>query len=76
MFAPQLCRYNVPYKLFFKRPILRTYLQLPFKIYLVMREQNVSTNSKNPQTPTESENKLAAVIAVVSLIILLACVFK
>lgn len=42
-----------------------------------MRDQNVSTNnSKNPQTPTESENKLAAFIAVVSLIILLACVFK
>ncbi len=61
---------------FLERPILRTYLQLPFKFNLIMREQNVSTNSKNPQTPTESENKLAAFIAVVSLIILLACVFR
>jgi hypothetical protein len=42
-----------------------------------MRDQNVSTNnSKRQQTPTESENKLAAFIAVVSLIILLACVFR
>jgi hypothetical protein len=41
-----------------------------------MREQNVSTTgSKNPPAP-ESENSLAAVIAVVSLIILLACVFR
>jgi hypothetical protein len=42
-----------------------------------MREQNVSTTgSKNPPTAPESENSLAAVIAVVSLIILLACVFR
>jgi hypothetical protein len=42
-----------------------------------MREQNVSTTgSKNPHNAPESENSLAAVIAVVSLIILLACVFR
>jgi hypothetical protein len=41
-----------------------------------MREQNVSTGSKNPPIAPESENSLAAAIAVVSLIILLACAFK
>jgi hypothetical protein len=41
-----------------------------------MREQNVSTGAKKQHTSSESESNLAAVIAVVSLIILLACVFK
>ena len=41
-----------------------------------MRTQNVSTNSQNPNNAPEPENKLAVVIAVASLIILLACVFK
>jgi hypothetical protein len=42
-----------------------------------MREQNVTTHgSKNPQTLPESESSLAAVIAVVSLIVLLVCVFR
>jgi hypothetical protein len=40
-----------------------------------MREQNVTTGSKNPHSVPDPESSLAAVIAVVSLIILLFCVF-
>jgi hypothetical protein len=40
-----------------------------------MREQNVHTGSQNPTT-SESESSLAAVIAVVSLIVLLVCFFR
>jgi hypothetical protein len=41
-----------------------------------MREQNVQTGSQNPHATSESESSLAAVIAIVSLVILLACVFR
>jgi hypothetical protein len=41
-----------------------------------MREQNVSPGAKKQPASSESESKLAAVIAVISLIILLACVLK
>jgi hypothetical protein len=37
-----------------------------------MREHNVSSGSKNPHSLPESESSLAAVIAVVSFIVLLA----
>lgn len=41
-----------------------------------MRQRHVSSGSKNEHPSPESETNLAAIIAVISLIILLVCVFR